>query len=66
MRISGKFLNSKISQQIALILFLAALFMLPAPGWSVLVAVIIMQGASEWTRLAEMRGRSATFYWVVT
>jgi phosphatidate cytidylyltransferase len=55
-----------ITAIILLILFLAALFMLPGPGWSVLVAVMIMQGASEWTRLAEMRGRTAIFYWVVT
>jgi len=37
-------------------LFLAALFLLPASAWSVLVALIVMQGAWEWSKLAKMDG----------
>lgn len=43
-------------------LFLAALFFLPSSGWSVLVAVIVMQGAWEWSKLAKMRGLAAWLY----
>ncbi|HET7833478.1 MAG TPA: phosphatidate cytidylyltransferase [Gallionella sp.] len=52
----------------ALILFgllLVALFVLPTVGWSILVLVVIMQGAVEWARLSGMRGRQASLYWVV-
>jgi phosphatidate cytidylyltransferase len=45
-----------ITASILAILFLAALFMLPAIAWSVLVACIVMQGAWEWSKLAKMRG----------
>jgi len=53
----------------AIILFialLAALFTLPALGWSALVAVMIWQGAVEWARLSKMEGRIATIYCTVT
>lgn len=55
-----------ITAIILLGLFLAALFMLPNLGWAALVALMVMQGASEWSRLAEMRARPATLYWVAT
>lgn len=55
-----------ITAIILLLLFLAALFMLPPLGWAALVALMVMQGASEWTRLAGMPGRQANLYWVVT
>ncbi len=55
-----------ITATILLLVFLAALFMLPALGWAVLVALMVMQGTSEWSRLAEMRARPATMYWVAT
>ena len=55
-----------ITATILLLIFLAALFMLPAMGWAGLVALMVMQGASEWTRLAGMQGRQATIYWILT
>ena len=36
---------------ILLVLFLLALFALPDAWWAILVIVMVMQGASEWTRL---------------
>lgn len=44
-----------ITAIILAILFLAALFKLPAGGWSILVGLMVMQGAWEWSRLAKMR-----------
>lgn len=55
-----------ITAIILLVAFLAALFALPAAGWAILVAAMVMQGASEWTRLASLQGSSATRYWWVT
>ena len=55
-----------ITAIILLLLFLSALFMLPAPGWIVLVIVMVMQGASEWTRLAKLSGRLGHAYWWLT
>ena len=43
-------------------LFLAALFKLPASGWSVLVGLVVMQGAWEWSRLAKMRKSAVWIY----
>ena len=51
---------------ILLLLFLSALFMLPAPGWIALVIVVVMQGTSEWTRLAKLAGRRSHVYWWLT
>ena len=51
-----------ITASILAILFLAALFQLPAAGWSVLVGMVVLQGAWEWSRLAKMRGiKTAVF-----
>lgn len=55
-----------ITATILLALLLAAVLALPALGWSILVAVIIWQGAVEWARLSGMAGRVATFYCVLT
>jgi phosphatidate cytidylyltransferase len=55
-----------ITAIILLLMFLSALFMLPAPGWIALVIVVVMQGTSEWTRLAQLSGRSGTTYWWLT
>src|ERR1017187_6149621 len=55
-----------ITAIILLLLFLSALFMLPAPGWIALIMLMVMQGASEWTRLAQLTGRSGTTYWWLT
>jgi phosphatidate cytidylyltransferase len=41
-----------ITAIILLVLLLLALFALPAAAWAVLVVVMVMQGASEWSRLA--------------
>ena len=55
-----------ITAIILLLLFLSALFMLPAPGWIALVMVMVMQGTSEWIRLARLSGKSANAYWWLT
>lgn len=55
-----------ITAIILLLLFLSALFMLPAPGWIALVIVMVMQGASEWANLSKLSGKAANFYWWLT
>ena len=47
---------------ILVVLFLAALFTLPASGWTVLVALIIWQGAVEWARLSNLSGNMRIVY----
>jgi len=51
-----------ITATILAILLLAALFQLPASGWSVLVGVVVLQGAWEWSKLAKMRGLQTAVY----
>jgi phosphatidate cytidylyltransferase len=51
---------------ILLVLFLLALFVLPDAGWAVMVIVMVMQGASEWARLAKLGGRQANAFWGLT
>lgn len=51
-----------ITALILAVLLLSALFLLPASGWSVMVALIVMQGAWEWSKLAKMRGLGAWVY----
>ena len=48
------------------VLFLAALFVLPALGWTVLVLVIVTVAAAEWGRLAGLAARGVIAYWSVT
>lgn len=55
-----------ITAFLLLALFLAALFLLPAAGWVVLVIVMVMQGTSEWARLAKLSGKAANGYWWLT
>lgn len=55
-----------ITAVIMLALLLAALFLLPALGWYLLVIVMVMQGTSEWAKLAELQGTTARLYWGVT
>jgi phosphatidate cytidylyltransferase len=55
-----------ITAIILLLLFLSALFMLPRQGWIALVIVVVMQGTSEWTRLANFSGKYAHAYWWLT
>jgi phosphatidate cytidylyltransferase len=53
----NKMLKQRVITAIILaILFLSALFKLPAAGWTVLVALMVMQGAYEWSNLAKMHG----------
>lgn len=47
------------------LLFLAAVFLLPASAWALLVALVVMQGAWEWARLAKMRGLAIVAYLVL-
>ena len=55
-----------ITALILLALFLSALFFLPSMGWMVLVTVMLMQGTSEWARLAKLSGKAANSYWWLT
>lgn len=55
-----------ITAVVLLVLFLAALFLLPATAWALLVLVMVMQGAVEWTRLSGLSGRKANIYWALT
>jgi phosphatidate cytidylyltransferase len=55
-----------ITAIILLALFLLALFALPAAGWAILVIVMVLQGASEWTRLAKLSGMGANLFWWLT
>lgn len=55
-----------ITAVIMLVLLLAALFLLPALGWSLLVIAMVMQGTSEWARLSKLQGMSANLYWGAT
>ena len=55
-----------ITATILFVLFLAALFGLPAAGWQVLILVVMWQGAVEWARLSGLKGHAATAYWALT
>jgi phosphatidate cytidylyltransferase len=55
-----------ITAIILFVLFLAALFGLPAAGWQALILVVMWQGAVEWARLSGLNGRTATAYWLIT
>ena len=55
-----------ITAIILLLLFLAALFILPDIGWTVLVCGIVLQGASEWSRLAQFSVKQANAFWWLT
>jgi phosphatidate cytidylyltransferase len=55
-----------ITASILFVLFLAALFGLPAMGWQALVLVVMWQGSVEWARLSGLGGRAATAYWLLT
>lgn len=53
-----------ITASILFVLFLAALFGLPAWGWALLVLAVIGQGAVEWARLSGLHGAPAKAYWL--
>ncbi len=55
-----------ITATVLLALLLAALFLLPPSAWAFLIVVMVMQGTSEWTRLAGLSGLKANVYWVLT
>lgn len=55
-----------ITASILFVLFLAALFGLPALGWQAVVLAMVGQGAIEWARLSGLDGRSSTRYWLGT
>ncbi len=55
-----------VTALILLALFVAALFMLPAMGWSVLIIMVVQQGTSEWAKLAKLSENTAKVYWWLT
>lgn len=55
-----------ITALVLLLLFLLALFALPVSGWAALVVIVVLQGASEWSRLSKLTGRRAYVFWVLT
>ena len=55
-----------ITAAILLALLLTALFALPSAAWAVLIVVMVMQGAAEWSRLSGLSGRKANTYWGLT
>ncbi len=60
-------LKSRVLTALVLLaLFLSALFALPVSGWAALVVLMVLQGASEWARLASLIGTKAKLFWVST
>ena len=55
-----------ITAIILLALFLSALFFSPTAVWVLLVMVMVMQGTSEWARLAKFPVSVANGYWWLT
>lgn len=55
-----------ITAIILLVLLLLALFVLPDSGWVTLVIVLVLQGSSEWSKLAKLGSRKATLFWVLS
>lgn len=60
-------LKSRIITAMALLaMLLLALFLLPPLLWAGLVVLVVMQGATEWSRLSLLTDRHATLYWLLT
>jgi phosphatidate cytidylyltransferase len=60
-------LKSRVITALILLAFLLlALFVLPDGGWAALVTVVVMQGASEWSRLARFSHKTANYFWGLT
>lgn len=55
-----------ITAVILLALLLTALFALPPAAWAVLIVVMVVQGAVEWSLLSGFTGRKAGLYWGMT
>jgi len=51
---------------VLLVLFLLALFALPAFGWVLFVMVVVLQGTSEWSKLAKLDSTKAYLYLALT
>ena len=55
-----------ITALILLAVFLLSLFALPVAGWVALVILLVLQGTSEWARLAKLSGSKAKLFWWLT
>lgn len=55
-----------ITAIVLLVLLLFALFGLPASAWAGLCVLMVMQGATEWSKLSKLNGGMAKLYWVCT
>ena len=55
-----------ITAVILLLLLLLALFALPARGWAVVVLLLVMQGAFEWSRLSKLTRVQSSIYAILT
>ena len=55
-----------ITALILLALLLLALFALPVAGWTALVILLVLQGTSEWAKLAKISGAKANLFWGLT
>jgi phosphatidate cytidylyltransferase len=55
-----------ITALILLAVFLLSLFALPVAGWVALVILLVLQGTSEWARLANLSGGKANLFWWLT
>jgi phosphatidate cytidylyltransferase len=51
-----------ITAMVLLAILLLALFLLPPVLWAALIVLMVMQGATEWSRLSGLTGRMATLY----
>jgi len=52
-----------ITALILLAVLLLSLFALPVAGWVALVILLVLQGTSEWARLAKLSGWKANLFW---
>ncbi len=55
-----------ITAIVLLLLLLSALFLLPAMAWAVLAIVMVMQGVTEWSKLAKLESTAGKVYWGLT
>ncbi len=55
-----------ITAIILLVLFLVALFLLPAVAWTALVVIVVMQATTEWSKLSKLGNVPAKLYWALT
>jgi len=57
-------LKSRVVTALILLLgFLVALFMLPTAGWAAVIILMVLQGSTEWSRLAKFKAGLAYFFW---